>query len=64
MADYASDYECVGGQVAEQDDKAHHGDAISDAWIRVTLLAKGFGQDAPVGHWASRARRMMPSGSM
>jgi hypothetical protein len=39
MADNASDNECVSQQVAKQDSEAHHGDAVSDAWVRVTLLA-------------------------
>ena len=61
MADYASDDECVGSQVAKQDDKAHQGDAISDAWIGVRLLAEGQGQDAPVGHWPSSSAAMTRS---
>ena len=51
VADHAGNDEGVGKQVAAKDGQTHHGDAISDAWVRVTLFAECFGQDAPVGHW-------------
>ena len=39
MADDAGDDEGVGGEVAEQDGEAHQGHPISNAWVRVRLLA-------------------------